>query len=268
MKRVALAARFSLAVAGFVALGSPPLSGQDQVETWPTVGMEGRIIRTIDGQKLRIKSLEDPDASPLLVWIESATAMDKATRYDFRYIGYRDGPFDLGDYLTRDGGGEVPSLPVRVARIQPSTIPGELNRGLQVSPPEIAPPSWVSVGWSFCLAAGWLTCVGLILSRCLRSGRRSVPGAAAESESAAGSPVRTPDPELSSLARLALEGQLDEQKKIRMLALWRGRVGEVGGGRLEQLERWVLAPSPDGSTEVAAIRFLLDYLEGGKARPG
>jgi hypothetical protein len=214
---------------------------------------------------LRAKPSKDSGRSPLLVWINSAFPQGEATRYDLRFIGYRDGEFDLADYLTRDGGGELPPIRVWVSRIQPSTVPGELDRRLRVTPAKVATPDWASRGVAGALAAGWVACLLWALARRWGTTRRPVAPALAAAQRG---DRAAPKPELLALARLGLEGQLDEAKKIRLVALWREWSSGAGAGHYELLQRWALAPSADGATETAATRLFLDLLGGGEAQPG
>jgi hypothetical protein len=189
----------------------------------------------------------------------------QSVRYDFRFIGYRDGEFDLADHLTRDGDWPIPSIRVWVSRSQASTVPGELDRTVRLTPVAPTASCWSSVVVPAALASSWVACTAWTLVRWRQRNRAPDPGVAAPAEAHRDGPA--PKPELLKLARLVLEGQLDEAKKIRFLALWQEWKGKAGEGHVDPVERWVLRPSKEGATEKAVTRLLLDLLGNQTAQP-
>jgi hypothetical protein len=99
------------------------------------VGIEGRLEALLIGSELVAKPAE-PNA-PLTVRIESTRARGPVLRYDFRYLGFVPGEYDLRKFLARQDGSRdefLPPITVQVAGSLPTKFNGWLTPH-QVMPP-------------------------------------------------------------------------------------------------------------------------------------
>jgi hypothetical protein len=236
-------------------------------ETPRVIGIEGNASVMLARDDYQPKPLDD--RTPLILRIEAVTpAGDGRFNYDFHYIGFEPGTYDLGDYLILPDGSpaaEAGGVMIDVRSILPADHDGSLNPYLK------RPFPWFG-GYRMMLAALVLLWV-LGLAGFYWFGRRRKPAVVVEPVVPPPSFAERMRPlvEAAAAGTLAVAGQAELERLMTgywrdKLALPDARMADTlaalkrhpdAGALLLALERWLHRPG--GATRPEIERLLEPY---------
>lgn len=226
------------------------------------IGIEGQVTLALPRADYRPRPLDD--RTELILRIESVTPANSQFRYEFHYIGFEAGAYNLADYLIHPDGGrpdEIGNVRIYVRALLPDEHNGQLNAYLPRPFPFIG-------GYRAFLAAISVVWIGGIASFIWR-GRRKRP---VETVVLA-APAPTLAERLRPLVETAAAGQLttDQQAQLERLltGYWREKLGlpelrmaealmrlkahAEAGELLRALERWLHRPGGVTAAEVTEL---------------
>jgi hypothetical protein len=245
-----------------------------------TVGIEGRVLYRARGPRLMAR--EATRFAPVNVRIAAVTpdsADGSTVLYDLRFIGQREGRYDLRDALARVDGealddASFPPAPVAVTALLPPEHDGELIAMQDVSGSPWGGYRTVMIGvvalWAF------VPMVWLVRRTIRRRGEARIEAAAPEPTLAdllAPLVERARAGTLDTAGRAALERLVHAHWREALglgavptrEALARIRADAHAGQLIEAVERWLHAPRPDAGSDGArdeareAVRLLDAY---------
>lgn len=252
-----------------------------------TVGIEGRVLYRARGPRLMAR--EATRFAPVNVRIAAVTpdsADGTTVLYDLRFIGQREGRYDLRDALARVDGealddASFPPAPVAVTALLPPEHDGELIAMQDVSASPWGGYRAVMMG----VVALWASVpiVWLVRRTIRRRGEARVEAAAPEPTLAdllAPLVERARAGTLDTAGRAALERLVHAHWREALglgavptrEALARIRADAHAGQLIEAVERWLHAPRPDAGSDGAreeareAVRLLDAYRTPAMAR--
>jgi len=248
-------------------ISANPQSAIRNLESLPTVGMEGRLEVQLPGTPLEARPVNEK--SNLVVRVAFTRPHGTLFHYDLRYIGLVPGRYDLREHLIRKDGSattDLPTMPVEVAPLlppkhdmmlvahsrQPLLFPGGYRRFITA----------LFILWAVALV------VILIAGRRRRKARQQT-----QVDVAAPTLAERLRPLVEQAAAGTLSSDGQAQLERMLLNYWRARLGleEVGmaeailklradaeaGALLRELENWL--HRPPGSVKVDVEKVLEPY---------
>ena len=236
-------------------------------QSFPTVGMEGRLEVQLPGTPLEARPVNEK--SNLVVRIAFTRPHGTLFHYDLRYIGLVPGRYDLREHLIRKDGSattDLPSMPVEVAPLLPQKHDMMLvPHGTQ---PLVFPGGYRRLITS--LFVLWGVALVLIL---MAGRRRSVARQQAQTEVAAPTLAERLRPLVEQAAAGSLSSDGQAQLERMLLNYWRARLGiedmemadamlklradAHAGALLRELENWL--HRPHGTVKVDVEKVLEPY---------
>ncbi|MBN2507746.1 MAG: hypothetical protein JXQ71_13740 [Verrucomicrobia bacterium] len=226
------------------------------------ISIEGHLAVTLPRPDYRPRPLDD--RTELILRVDGVAAANGQFRYQFHYLGFEAGTYNLADFLVRPDGSrpdELGTLPVRIHARLPDDHNGRLNPHLARRFPFLG-------GYRVMLAllaVLWLA--GLAAYILSQRKKRVVAQAAAPVPAPSLAARLRPLVEAAARGRLDAEGQAQLERLLTgywrvKLALPEGRMAEAlrrlkahaeAGELLRALERWLHRPGGVSAAEVAAV---------------
>jgi len=232
-------------------------------KTRPTqnIGIEGRTTAVLPGPDYRPRPLDD--RTELILRIESVTPVSGSNySYNFHYIVFEPGPYDLANYLVLPDGSvpQVHEIPVVVRAL----LPEDHNGQLQPFAPRLFP--WIG-GYRVALGFMGLLWAGGIAAFVMAGRKKPAPTPAPLPAPPSLAERLRPLVEAAAAGRLSTEGQAQLERLLT--AYWREKLGlpelrmaeavtrlknhDQAGALLRALERWLHRPDGASAAEINAV---------------
>ena len=226
------------------------------------IGLEGDVTLTLPRNDYRPRPLDD--RTELILRIESVTGTNGQFAYDFHYIGFEAGAYNLADFLIRPDGSRPDEIGNHRLQVQ-ALLPDDHNGQLNAYVPRLFPFIGGYRAFLAVLAAVW---VGGIVVFVMRSRKKRTVEAVAVAEVGPSLAERLrPLVEAAAVGKLTTDGQAQLERlltsywreklalpELRMAeALIRLKAHAEAGELLRALERWLHRPGGVSASEVTRL---------------
>lgn len=245
-----------------MVLALPALGATNDASSSRNIGIEGHVTVVLPRKDYQPRPLDD--RTELILRVESLTPTNGAFAYDFHYIGFEPGAYNLADYLMRPDGSrpdELRDIRIHVRALLPEKHDGSLQPYTPRRFPFIG-------GYRMFLGFLGVLWLGGMLAFVLAGRKKAV----VEQVAPAAPQVSLAD-RLRPLVQAAADGGLSTDGKAQLerllFAYWRERLAlpdlrmtdalqrlkqhPEAGALLRALERWLHRPGGATQHEVSAL---------------